>query len=131
MSGSLLLYTNHLPSTQMYPYGEPADVVSLPPLAHGVLFDNILSSFLPLGERRLKYFALDAMNDLRLTDSYYQYPPSLALAVKPLLHALKVELTGSDDSYYRRALRPNELFFEIHAASLYEPGVAQALERPP
>ena len=120
--GSLLLYTNHAEASAWYPYGRTGSVMSLPPLGSGVLFDGLLSNSLNVAEQGRKRIALDAMNDLRT------FPvQSPAAALWQLLQALKAAFRGDDQSYFRRAVRRNELFFEIKASSLYEPGIAAAI----
>jgi hypothetical protein len=39
--------------------------------------------------------------------------------------ALSSSVTDSDESYYRRAVRANELFFVLRVPSLYEPRVME------
>jgi hypothetical protein len=121
--GSLLLYTNHSVSSLWYPYGQAGDVISLPPGGDGVLFDGLLSIHQNVDQQHRKRVALDAMNDLRPG-----FPStSIANALGLLWRALRTAFTADDQSYFRRAVRGNELFFEVRAASLYEPGVAEAI----
>jgi LmbE family N-acetylglucosaminyl deacetylase len=121
--GSLLLYTNHSVSSLCYPYGPAGDVVSLPPGGSGVLFDGLLSTPLNLDQQQRKRVALDAMNDLRPG-----FPAaSPAVALRQLLRTLRTALSADDQSYFRRAVRHNELFFEVRAASLAEPGTTAAI----
>jgi LmbE family N-acetylglucosaminyl deacetylase len=121
--GSLLLYTNHSVSSSWYPYGCAGDVISLPPGGDGVLFDGLLSSPLNTDQQQRKRVALDAMNDLRPG-----FPSaSVANALGLLWRALRTAFTGDDQSYFRRAVRRNELFFEVRASSLHEPGATEAI----
>ena len=121
--GSLLLYTNHSVSSFWYPYGRAGDVVSLPPGGSGVLFDGVVSIALNSDQQLRKRVALDAMNDLRPG-----FPSvSVAQALRMLMRAIGTAFTGDDQSYFRRAVRRNELFFEVKAASLYEPGATEAI----
>jgi hypothetical protein len=121
--GSLLLYTNHSVSSLWYPYGPAGDVISLPPGGDGILFDGVQSIALNSDQRLRKRVALDAMNDLRPG-----FPSvSVAQALRMLLRALRTAFTGDDQSYFRRAVRRNELFFEVRTASLYEPGATEAI----
>jgi LmbE family N-acetylglucosaminyl deacetylase len=122
--GSLLLYTNHSVSSFWYPYGRAGDVMSLPPGGSGVLFDGLLSSPLNFDQQQRKRLALDAMNDLRPW-----FPSTSAVnALRLLFRALRVAFTADDQSYFRRAVRRNELFFEVRASSLYEPGATEAIQ---
>ena len=121
--GSLLLYTNHSVSSLWYPYGPAGDVTSLPPGGGGVLFDGVLSTSLDLDQQQRKRVALDAMNDLRPG-----FPAASPVdAVRQLLRTLRIALSADDRSYFRRAVRRNELFFEVRASSLYEPGTTEAI----
>jgi LmbE family N-acetylglucosaminyl deacetylase len=121
--GSLLLYTNHSVSSLWYPYGRAGDAVSLPPVGDGVVFDGLLSLALDGDQQLRKQVALDAMNDLR------PGIPSVSVArlMRMLLRALRTAITADDQSYFRRAVRSNELFFEVRVSSLHEPGVAEAI----
>jgi hypothetical protein len=121
--GALLLYTNHSVSSFWYPYGPADSVMSLPPEGDGVLFDGILSHPLSAEQQQRKRLALDAMNDLRPG-----FPSlSVAYALKVLRRAIGTAFTGDDQSYFRRAVRSNELFFVVRASTLYEPGAAEAI----
>jgi LmbE family N-acetylglucosaminyl deacetylase len=122
--GSLLLYTNHLPDSPIYPYGNAGDLVSLPPKNAAVTFDGILSNSLTSEEQTRKYEALDAMVDLQ----DYLGAVTLWRASKLLARTVMRTIVGSDDSYFRRAVRANELFFLVHVSSLYEPGVTERIE---
>jgi LmbE family N-acetylglucosaminyl deacetylase len=121
--GSLLLYTNHSVSSLCYPYGPAGDVISLPPGGSGVLFDGLLSIPLNIAQQQRKRVALDAMNDLR--PGFPSASPANAL--RHLLRTLRIALSADDQSYFRRAVRSNELFFEVRASSLYEPGATEAI----
>jgi hypothetical protein len=121
--GSLLLYTNHSVSSLCYPYGPAGDVISLPPGGSGVLFDGLLSIPLNIAQQQRKRVALDAMNDLR--PGFPSASPANAL--RQLLRTLRIALSADDQSYFRRAVRSNELFFEVRASSLYEPGATAAI----
>jgi hypothetical protein len=98
-------------------------VVSLPPGGSGVFFDGLLSTPLDLDQQQRKRVALDSMNDLRPG-----FPAaSPAAALRQLLRSLRTALSADDQSYFRRAVRRNELFFEVRASSLYEPGTTAAI----
>jgi hypothetical protein len=121
--GSLLLYTNHLCSSDRYPFGDAGDLVSLPPGVRELFFDGIVSNPLDHEKQARKHMALDAMIDLRgniETDSLR----SVANALK---QALKSTLTDGHTSYFRQAVRANELFFEVRVSRLYEPGVTEKI----
>jgi LmbE family N-acetylglucosaminyl deacetylase len=116
--GALFLYTSHSPASARYPYGDAGDLVSLPP-ASGVLFDGIWSQTLSTKQQARKYLALDAMVDIRPN----LRPASLRSVAALFKQTLTSSITDSGDSYYRRAVRANELFFVLNVPSLYEPGI--------
>jgi hypothetical protein len=126
-SGTLLLYTNHLPASGLYPYGSSGDVVSLPPGTPGIVFDGIVSRSLSAAEQARKLIALDEMNDLRRDIGL----PSLPGAGRAFLGLLRSAIENHRVDYYRRAVRANELFFEIRVASLYQPGIVGRIEGAP
>jgi LmbE family N-acetylglucosaminyl deacetylase len=121
--GSLLLYANHLYCSDRYPYGDAGDLVSLPPGIENIYFDGIVSCPLDAKRQAQKHTALDAMIDLR-ADIQIESPRSMARALK---QALKWLMTDGHDSYFRKAVRPNELFFEVRVESLYQPGVTERI----
>jgi len=123
--GSLLLYTNHLGSSDRYPFGNAGDLVSLPPGVDGIYFEGIVSHPLDAELQHRKHLALDAMIDLR-PNIQWDSPRSVAKALK---NSLKARLTDNQTNYFQQAVRANELFFEVSVASLYEPGVVEKLVR--
>lgn len=121
--GSLLLYANHFCSSDRYPYGRAGDLMSLPPGVDDIYFDGIFSDALDAKKQARKHMALDAMIDLRpviQVDSFR----SVATA---FYKVLKSTLTDGHISYFRQAVRANELFFEVRVSSLYEPGVTERI----
>ncbi len=111
--GELLLYTNHHILTEMYPFGEDDGLVSLPPwFDDSWLFERVYSYQMHQGQQTAKYFALEAMHDLRGSPSGQK--GSLDLMGLGLGKAVD-EMLDLDDakSYFRRAVRPNELFFVV------------------
>jgi LmbE family N-acetylglucosaminyl deacetylase len=121
--GSLLLYTNHSSSSDRYPFGDAGDLVSLPHGIDEIFFDGLFSNPLSGALQARKYMALEAMIDLRpnvRTDS-------LRSTLKAFKHALTSWVGDDQTSYFRQAVRANELFFEVRVSSLYEPGVIARL----
>lgn len=102
-----LLYTNHA-SRNLYPFGPPEGAVSLPPWAESELpVEGVYSHALAPEVQRRKLFALESMHDLRLS------PAEQAACGTPA-----AALTRREDyprtpevDYFRRAPRPQELFF--------------------
>jgi LmbE family N-acetylglucosaminyl deacetylase len=121
--GSLLLYTNHLCSSDRYPFGDAGDLVSLPPGIEDIFFDAIVSNPLDEARQARKHMALDAMIDLRPNIQI----DSVRSVAKAFNTTLKSTLTDGQTSYFRQAVRANELFFEVHMSSLYEPGVIEKI----
>jgi LmbE family N-acetylglucosaminyl deacetylase len=121
--GSLLLYTNHLCTSDRYPFGDAGDLVSLPPGVDGIFFDGIVS--VPLDERMQarKHMALDAMVDLRPLVRI----DSLRSVAATFKDTLKSNLSGRRIDYFSQAVRANELFLEVRVSSLYEPGVTERI----
>jgi LmbE family N-acetylglucosaminyl deacetylase len=124
--GTLLLYTNHSPGSPRYPFGAAGELVGLPPADSAPVFDGLVSNPLNREEQGRKYLALDAMIDIRA-----EIPPaSLAGSVRFLTTALRKKLYGDDESYYRRAVRANEMFLELRVSSLSQAGVLERLQGP-
>jgi LmbE family N-acetylglucosaminyl deacetylase len=121
--GSLLLYTNHLSSSDRYPFGEAGDLVGLPPGVDDIFFEGIVSSPLDAQRQARKHVALDAMVDLR-PDIQIDSLGSVATAFR---NVLKSTVTDSSISYFRQAVRANELFFRVEVSSLFEPGVTEKI----
>jgi LmbE family N-acetylglucosaminyl deacetylase len=121
--GSLLLYTNHLCTSDRFPFGDAGDLVSLPPGVEGIFFEGIVSNPLDAEMQNRKHMALDAMIDLR-TNIQADSLRSVATAFK---NGLKTTITDGYMSYFRQAVRANELFFEVSVSSLYEPGVTEKI----
>ena len=103
----LLLYTNHLPTSELYPHGSIFSSVSLPPVTQSFEFDSIYSFNLDKSLQKDKYFALESMHDLR--DSLL--PISLKNSYHHFIKMMFKKFYTKDKSYFRRAVRSNELFF--------------------
>jgi LmbE family N-acetylglucosaminyl deacetylase len=99
----LWLYTNHAVQNESWPLGPRTAMTGLPPWPGGELFFSRLYSHpLDAEQRKRKLIALEAMHDLRpfdLRDG--SEPPSSA----------RDRWEAARYDYFRRAPRPNELFF--------------------
>jgi LmbE family N-acetylglucosaminyl deacetylase len=113
------LYTNHPPTTDFYPFGPRDGLVSLPPVPprQEVTVDRVHSVPLSADAQRLKLLALEAMHDLR-RNRLPMLPPtphSLSawreIAVETVWPLVRYGLQMGNTTYFRRAPRPNELFF--------------------
>jgi LmbE family N-acetylglucosaminyl deacetylase len=110
---TLLLYTNHHVHSEYYPFGPADAVVPLPPWFDETLpVRSIVSHRLDSHMQLAKLFALDAMHDLRPPPEPVLHGPA-----RMILQRLKGALAdvardpARELSYFRRAPRPNELFF--------------------
>jgi LmbE family N-acetylglucosaminyl deacetylase len=113
--GRLLLYTNHTPWTNLHPIGQNDGAVSLPPhFGESLPFCSIKSLPLSADDQRLKLLALESHHDLRSLPALRR-PGCLAQlrAFASGLHNCITGLDGHATSYFRRAVRPNELFFVV------------------
>jgi len=114
--GSLYLYTNHFALNHYYPYGKIGSIVSLPPnFGKTFYFDSIYSHALLAKKQKDKLFALESMNDLRL-DTEWRFTMG---AFKTAINNLKRDISGKENSYYKRAIRSNELFFVVDISDIY------------
>jgi LmbE family N-acetylglucosaminyl deacetylase len=114
----LYLYTNHHVHAEYFPFGPADALVTLPPWFDGSLpFGGVYSQ--PLDEKRQieKLFALDAMHDLRSAPRRFFGQPTMRFFERLGVMASELwhEPFGTY-SYYRRAVRPNELFFVYSTA---------------
>ena len=105
----LLLYTNHLSLSETYPIGEIHSSISLPPNRKDFYFDSLYSFHLDKDTQIDKFFALEAIHDLRDSEVFLY----INNAYKYLMKMLKRKIIGKDKSYYKRAIRDNELFFVV------------------
>lgn len=115
--GSLYLYTNHFVLNEYYPYGNMGGVISLPPaFKESIYFKSIYSHLLSAGRQKDKILSLEAMNDLR-PDTTWRFSMD---SIKMALLSLKRDILGKNISYYRRAVRNNELFFVVDIKDIYD-----------
>ena len=112
--GKLFLYTNHFNFNNYFPYGNQGELVPIPPDLNKTLYFDSIYSFTP-EQPKDKIFALDAMNDLRLDTSW--------LSTKGGFKVFKDSFVNNvflrEQSYFRRAVRENELFLVVDFLSLY------------
>ena len=112
----LLTYTNHLQLSETYPLGQMHSSITLPPNKTAFYFDSIYSFELDISLQNDKFFALEAIHDLR--DSLVFI--SINKAYKQFNRMFKRVLSGKDKSYYKRAVRSNELFFIVESEHIKE-----------
>lgn len=111
--GRLLLYTARAASDWHFPAGDDGAEVGLPPwFGQGPLGQRVRSVPLPLPQRERKRLALQAMHDLGLPPPRVDGAWALARRQAGEWYGLALR---PDRSYFRRAVRPSEVFFAIDA----------------
>lgn len=123
---TLLLYTNHHTLSEHYPFGPSTAVVTVPPWFGGTRFSGIFSQPLDDTAQLRKLFALESMHDLRAAPARVDSGPTGVL-LQRLGQALRLVQRDpvGDYTYFRRAVRPNELFFVYPPAA--RPTVAESI----
>jgi LmbE family N-acetylglucosaminyl deacetylase len=119
----LFLYTNHHILAEYYPFGPSDSHVTLPPWFDGDFPFGSVYSFDVTAERQIdKLFALEAHHDLRAAPRRLLGAPADRFVLR-FWRAVRdlVRDPVADYSYFRRAVRPNELFF------VYTPPARRAL----
>jgi len=123
--GELFLYSNHQSRTEFFPFGKSGGTVSLPPnFDDEYYFYSIYSHHLTSVEQSDKVLALDAMNDLR-PDTDWRFWHKL---LKSSFDNFKIMLKGQNNSYFKRAVRSNELFFVVPISDLYDDNILKELQ---
>lgn len=113
--GHLFLYTNHFSLCEFFPYGKEGNPITLPPyFKDDLYFNNIFSNPLTKSQQQDKIFALEAMNDLRLDSKWRNTLGLTKIASKSIVK----EILGIQDSYYRKSVRANELFFVVSISDM-------------
>ncbi len=118
---AVYLYVNHLAVNELYPLGPADGMMTLPPSLDPARMDNVYSHLLAERQRQMKYFALEGMHDLRaapIGDSITFWRAFRRFT--GMLYARATGLGLDPNSYFRRALRPNELFFVVTMQRLDE-----------
>jgi LmbE family N-acetylglucosaminyl deacetylase len=110
----LLLYTNHLKLSETYPIGAMHSSVTLPPNKKEFYFDALYSFELDKELQIDKFFALESIHDLRDSLLFISIKKSFGHLNK----MIKRKITGKDKSYYKRAVRANELFFVVESENI-------------
>ncbi|ADR34793.1 LmbE family protein [Sulfuricurvum kujiense DSM 16994] len=104
----LYCYTNHHIYTEAYPYGPMFSTSALAPKFNTPFAcDAIYSYQLDSKKQSDKFYALEAMHDLRDSTLVFGVKKAWSHFVKQL----KRQIQQRDKSYFRRAVRPNELFY--------------------
>jgi LmbE family N-acetylglucosaminyl deacetylase len=107
-----LLYTNHA-AVNHYPYGPAGTPAPLPPWSGPPLPVQAIYAHPVAPElQRRKLYALESMHDLRLS------PAEQQACASPGAVAKRPDYPRSATDYFRRAPRPEELFFAFDRAGL-------------
>lgn len=123
--GHLFLYTNHCLFNEYYPYGKEGGTVSLPPnFEDKIYFDSIYSHSLSSDKQKDKIFALEAMHDLRL-DTEWRFPRYF---IKLAEKQIETTVMGMNESYFKRSVRSNELFFVVKINNIYNKNILETLK---
>ena len=112
---TLLLYNNHHVLAEHYPFGPSDTRVTLPPWFGESRIPGLLSMELDADLQVRKLFALEAMHDLRAAPKRLTGGPATVLLDR-LAQAYEVVRRDpfGDYSYFRRAVRPNELYAVVY-----------------
>ena len=120
--GSLFLYTNHFSLNDYFPYGQTGELVTIPPdFKAANYFDRIVSYNLHKPDEKL--LALEAMNDLRLDTEWRTVKGVSGIMAAKVLETILFK----ERSYFRRAVRANELFLVVDIENLYREEVISSL----
>jgi LmbE family N-acetylglucosaminyl deacetylase len=117
--GKLLLYTNLYPNANSFPFGKRGSTVSIPPmLPEGIRIQQVYSLHTPTDVQQRKAIALEMMSDLRMNI----YELSFAQVFRYLITLIKQNIYNSNNSFFRRALMNNEIFFVYDINIVYDSG---------
>jgi LmbE family N-acetylglucosaminyl deacetylase len=115
--GKLFLYTNLYPASNFYPFGKKGSTVALPPMIPKRLkIQQVYSLLTDKSVQKKKTVALEMMSDLRANI----YELSFTTVIKYLLTMIKQVIYNTDNSYFRRALMNNEIFFVYDISVVYD-----------
>jgi len=91
---------------------------SLPPhfKTPWIYFDKIYSHPLSIKAQIEKLFALDAMNDLRHNTEWNTIGDMFQILFKKITD----NIFQHENSYYRKSVRSNEIFFVVKASAIYD-----------
>jgi len=118
IDAELWMYTNHYSKSDLYPIGEMGSATSLPPhfRTPWIYFDKIYSHPLSIKAQIEKLFALDAMNDLRYNTEWNTIGDMFQILFKKITD----NIFQHENSYYRKSVRSNEIFFVVKASAIYD-----------
>ncbi len=111
MDAKLLMYSNHT-GTELYPFGDRESQITIPYLTQNYpVFEKVFS--FPLTDKQLsmKLLSIDLMHDLKIIPKLGS--TNLRSRIRKARWDIQNYVEKPDKSYYRRAIRPNELFYVI------------------
>lgn len=129
--GRVLFYVNHSRETEIYPFGDNDEFVTLPPISDDVDYcQSILSLELTPEMQVRKQVAIEAHHALQ-GPVRKKGMVKLPAIIRDALYMVYDYLLGPDDTYVRRAARPNELFFSYDYGAAIEllPGLRTLFEK--
>ncbi len=123
-SGELFFYTNHYALTEYYPFGEQGESVTLPPNFDDNLYARRLYSFNVSESLQIdKLLAFDAMIDLRPDTHWRFWEDHIKIAAK----IFERKVRDLEKSYFRRAVRENELFYVMSVEDIYSDSLVKRI----
>lgn len=126
VSVTLLCYTNHHIYNEAYPYGPMFSTSAIAPKFKApFVYRSIYSHRLEKRTQNEKFYALEAMHDLRDATLVI----GVKKALKHFIKQFKRAIQQRDKSYYRRAVRPNELFYVTGWEALSRRSKSSRIER--
>ncbi len=115
--GHFFFYFNQYFLNEFVPYGKSGGMVSLPPLfVRKIYLDGLHSERLNENRQAEKALAIEAISDLRPDTEWRFWKPTFS----HFLHITRVALVGYDNTYYKRSVRSNELFFVLDIDHIYD-----------
>lgn len=119
---SVFLYAVHNQGAPTFPFGPSDALVGLPPWRReGWIAEALYSHLLTADARRAKYFAVEAMHDVRAHgQGAPRRPLELVRAIRREVGAYLAGLGLHPTTLLRRAPRPNEMYFVVSPEALFE-----------
>jgi len=115
---NLLMYANHS-SSELYPLGPRGDMVTVPYLdTSAILVSSLISVNLSNRQLLLKELLLHAMHDLKNLRDHEDSDGCLDLIKS--IKKISIMKLWPNESYFRRALRYNELFYALEGSAVVE-----------
>jgi LmbE family N-acetylglucosaminyl deacetylase len=119
----ILLYAVHTPgkgpSANIQPVGNQNGTASLPYLHHQTaMFDSVFSLPLDTATQNKKRLALDCYRDIRDNEDRINPPENILDALRRAAQDVYRHLVVYNSSFFRRFVRPNEIYYPIELDKL-------------